>query len=109
MVSRSRVVLITLAAVTAGCSGSAYTMANVQADLSMYEIVGKGEMDATGLQIASVIPVQNTNKIERAVQRILDDHNGDELINISITESWWWAYVLQGYKVHIEGTVVKRK
>jgi hypothetical protein len=101
--------LVALCAITTGCTGSAYMMASVEVDGSRYEVVGPGEMDATGLQVLGVIPIQNTNKIERAAQRILDDNQGDELINISITESWWWGYVLNGYKVHIEGTVLRKK
>lgn len=97
------------AALTMGCSGVAYRMASVPVDTSQYVVVGEGEMSATGLQLFSIIPIQNTNKLQRAVDRILEDNNGDELINISVTESWWWAYILNGYKVDVSGTVLKKK
>ena len=84
-------------------------MVSVDVEPGLYDVVGTGEMDATGLQLLGVIPIQNNNKIERAVQQILADHGGDELIDISITESWWWAYVINGYKVHLTGTVLKKK
>ena len=108
MLLRSLGTLIILTAIT-GCQGRAYTMANVQLDLKKYEIVGKGETDATGLHIIGLIPVQNTNKVSRAVERILEEHGGDELINISVQESWFWALVLNGFKVHVSGTVLKKK
>ena len=106
---RRRVVVLLCLIATASCTGPTYKMASVDVERGRYDVVGTGEMDVTGLQLFGVIPIQNNNKIERAVQRILDDHSGDELIDISITESWFWAYILNGYKVHLTGTVLKKK
>ena len=84
-------------------------MAEVELDSSKYQNLGKGEIATTGLMLLSFIPVNLNNKTERAVNYLIDEKNGDELVNISIRESWFWAWVLNGYKVHVEGTVVKSK
>ncbi len=107
--SRRLVVALLYLIAVAGCTGPAYKMASVDVERGEYDVVGPGEMEATGLLVLGLIPVQQNDKIERAVQRILDDHGGDELIDISITESWWWGYVMNGYKVHVTGTVLKKK
>ncbi|MCP4004206.1 MAG: hypothetical protein GY725_08430 [bacterium] len=108
----TRLTLVTLslvASLAVGCSGTAYRMAAVDVDSSKYTNLGEGEMSATGLMILNIIPIQNTNKIQRAVDRILEEKDGDELVNISVKESWWWAYVMNGYKVDVTGTVLKKK
>ena len=39
----------------------------------------------------------------------IQSQGGDEMIDISIQETWFWAYVLNSYAVNIEGTVIKKK
>jgi hypothetical protein len=106
---RTAAVAVMSLAILAGCQGRAYTMANVELDPGRYEVVGPGQMSATGLSVLNIIPVQNTNKVSRAVERILQEHQGDALINISVQESWFWAFVLTGFTVDVSGTVVKKK
>jgi hypothetical protein len=91
------------------CTGRTYTMAQVDLDPSRYERMGEAEIKTTGLMLFSLIPIQQTNKIERAANYIIEQKGGDDLVNISVTESWFWAYVLNGYQVTMSGTVVKKK
>jgi hypothetical protein len=91
------------------CTGHSYTMAKVELDPNRYETLGQAEIKTTGLMLFGFIPIQNNNKIERAANHILEERGGDEIVNISVTESWFWAYVLNGYQVKMAGTVVKKR
>jgi len=93
----------------AACSGQFYKFANVEVEPTKYENLGTGSVTATGLHLFGLFPIQLNNKIERAIERIIQNKGGDELINISVQERWFWAYVLNGYKVQVSGTVLKKK
>jgi hypothetical protein len=43
------------------------------------------------------------------VDYLLRQHGGDELVNITIRDRWFYAWVLNGYKTSVRGTVVKKK
>ena len=101
--------LIIIALLITGCSGQSYTFADVEVDPERYEIIGQGEESATGVMLFQVIPISHNNKIKRAIEKIKKDNNGDDLIKITVKESWFWAYILNGYKVHISGTVIKKR
>ncbi len=100
--------LTALASLTA-CQGAAYKMAAVKFDPQKYSVVGEGEQSVTGLMVVGIIPIQNTNKVQRAVDAILDSHGGDELVNITVQESYFWAVVLNGFRVDVSGTVLKKR
>ena len=72
-----------------------------------YEVVGKGKESAGGFMLFQFIPIMHNNKIERAYDAAVAQYNGDDLINPVIAESWFWAYVGNGYRTTIEGDVIK--
>ncbi|MFT5703069.1 MAG: hypothetical protein ACI9TO_000430 [Rickettsiales bacterium] len=72
-----------------------------------YEVIGKGEAQTTGIMLFSVIPIGQNTKLSRAYDAAVRQAGGDDMVNINITESWFWAYVLNGYKTKIEGDVVR--
>ena len=46
---------------------------------------------------------------QRAMTRMMQEKGGDALADVTIRESWFWAYVLNGYSVKIEGKVLKKR
>ncbi len=94
---------------TTACTGTPYRMAQVELDPAKYEVVGEGEIETTGIMLFGVIPIQQNNRVQRAVDYLLKQHGGDELVNITIRDRWFWAYVLNGYKTSVRGTVVRKK
>jgi hypothetical protein len=100
---------IALVAASSGCTGIPYKMATVEPDLSKYEVLGPATGHGRGYMVLNVIPVNQNNKIERAVEKAIQSKGGDEMIDISVQESWFWAYVLNSYAVDVNGTVIKRK
>ena len=103
------VVALMALALLSACQGTAYRMGNVEFDHEKYTVVGQGEQRATGIMLFSVIPIQNTNKVKRAVDRIIETHRGDELVNITVQESYFWAVILTGFRVDVSGTVLKKQ
>ena len=100
---------IGLVLICLGCAGAPYRFANVELDPARYEDLGYAEASAGGLMILGVIPAQQNNKIERAIEAAIASKGGDELVDVSIKERWFWAYVLNGYRVDVRGKVVKRR
>lgn len=99
---------VALAAGTAlGCTGPSYRFADVDLDSSQYEVLGEGEAEATGVMLFNIIPIGNNDKIERAIESLRREWNGDEVVDVTVQESWFWAYVLNGYSVEVSGTVVQ--
>jgi hypothetical protein len=98
-----------LLAISMACTGTTYTMANVELDPNRYETLGQSEIKTTGLMLFGLIPIQNNDKIQRAADHIIKKMGGDELVDIRVTESWFWAYILNGYQIEMKGTVVKKK
>ena len=94
---------------TTACTGHPYQMAQVELDPSKYEVITEGEIETTGIMLFGFIPIQQNNRVQRAVDYLLRQHGGDELVNITIRDRWFWAYVLNGYKTSVRGTVVKKK
>ena len=101
--------LIALVALAWGCTGIPYKMATVEPDPAKYEVLGHASAQGRGFMVLNVIPVNQNNKIERAIEAAIQSKGGDELVDISVQESWFWAYVLNSYAVKVEGTVIKRK
>lgn len=98
-----------LVALASGCTGIPYKMATVEPDLTKYEVLGPATAQGRGFMIMNVIPVNQNNKIERAVEKAIQSKGGDELIDITVQETWFWAYVLNSYAVKVDGTVIKKK
>ena len=106
---KTLLIAILIPVILSGCSGQSYTFADIEVDPERYEILGQGEETATGIMLLHFIPISHNNKIKRAIEKIKNDKHGDELIKITIKESWFWAYILNGYKVQVSGTVIKKK
>lgn len=102
--------LLVLSLITvAGCTGQYYKVPTPEYDATKYEVVGKGTETSTGIMLFNFIPINENNKIERATQQLISSKGGDTITDLTIRERWFWAYVLNGYKFDVEGTILKRK
>jgi len=101
--------LAVILAALGGCTGVPYRMAEVEVDPTRYEVLGEAEGKTTGIMLFQFIPIRQNDRIERAAGQAIRSKGGDQLVNITIQESWFWACVLNGYRVHVKGTVLKRR
>jgi hypothetical protein len=100
-------VILSLLALSVGCSSVPKRMGALQG--KEYEVLGRGKAEGGGVMLLNVIPIGHNTKIERTYDLAVSQLGGDDLINPTITERWFWACVLNGYRVKIEGDVIKYK
>jgi hypothetical protein len=74
-----------------------------------YQVMGTGEGSSTGIMLFNVIPIGQNDRFVTAYRNAVMSMGGDALLNPTITERWFWAYVLNGYTTTIRGTVIKIK
>lgn len=92
-----------------GCSGAPLripTPAKV-IEGTDYQVLGYGEGSSTGIMLFQFIPIGQNDRFGEAYNRAVLSRGGTRLIDPSIEESWFWAYILNGYKTKVSGTVVK--
>lgn len=104
---RKILVLFALLASIAGCSSTAKRMGAIPD--RPYEVLGKSKGSAGGFMLFQLIPIMHNTKIQRAYDQAVANLKGDDLINLTMSESWFWAYIGNGYRVNIEGDVIKYK
>jgi len=92
-------------AVLAGCTGTA--MKNQTYSPDQYTVIGHGEGKATGVMLFQFIPIQQNDRFVRAQNAAIESKGGDALINTQVRESWFWAWLLNGYTTTVSGDVVK--
>lgn len=72
-----------------------------------YKVVGRSAGSAGGFMLFQFIPIKHNSKVERAYKEAVTKLNGDDMINLTISERWYWAYIGDGYRVNMEGDVIK--
>ena len=72
-----------------------------------YTVLGEGEGSSVGIMLLQCIPINQNQRFEKAYEEAVKSKGGDRLINPTIEERWFWAYVLNGYIFKVKGTVVK--
>ena len=77
------------------------------AQSTKYEVLGEGSGQATGIMLFNLIPIKQNTRFVRAYNAAVQSKGGDRLINPTIQERWFWAWVLNGYTTTVSGTVVK--
>src|SRR3972149_5939097 len=92
-----------------GCSGSRYQMPKVELAPGQYDVLGESEATAVGIHLFQIFPINLNDKFGSAVDAAIAKRGGDALVDVSVQESWFWAYVLNGYRTTVRGTAVKRR
>jgi hypothetical protein len=100
------------ASLLAGCQG-------VPLDLSKRTISDRSQVDpfkgrriaveATGFQLMLFIPIAINGRYRNAYQNLLEQAGDDLLSDVTVTESWQWAFVGTLYTTRIEATAYPRK
>lgn len=78
-------------------------------DTDQYEILGEASAKATGIMLFNLIPIKQNTRFKRAYDAAVRSKGGDFLIDVEVSERWFWAYILNGYITTVKGTVVKRR
>jgi hypothetical protein len=71
--------------------------------------LGTGEGRSTGIMVLGFIPINQNSRFVNAYQEALAQSGGTRLVDVTISERWFWAYVLNGYIFQVRGTGVVEK
>ncbi len=71
--------------------------------------LGPTEGHSTGLMILGFIPVNQNERFVNAYNQAAAKAGGTRLTDVTISERWWWGYVLNGYNFKVQGTAVGNK
>ena len=71
--------------------------------------LGTGEGSSTGIMLFQFIPINQNSRFVNAYQQALAQSGGTRLVDITVEERWFWAWVLNGYIFHVKGTGVVEK
>lgn len=71
--------------------------------------LGKTEATAVGLMLFGFIPIKQNTRFETAMREAAAKAGGTRVTDVTISERWFWAYVLNGFIFKVEGTAVGNK
>ena len=71
--------------------------------------LGTGEGSSTGIMLFQFIPIKQNDRFVDAYRQALAQSGGTRLVDVTIEERWFWAWVLNGYIFHLKGTGVVEK
>jgi len=74
-----------------------------------YQELGQADCSGCGVLFFDLIPIAWGGMTERAYKCAVESKGGDDLINPTITESWWAVPYFPFRCVNISGTVVKKQ
>jgi hypothetical protein len=108
---RAKSMLLPLAAIllTLGCSGTPLKIPTDPMRPSE-ELLGTASGSATGIMLLQLIPIGQNDRFTDAYQEALQSVPGaTRLIDVTIQEDWFWAWLLNGYHFTLTGTAVRTK
>ncbi|PWT75354.1 MAG: hypothetical protein C5B60_05420 [Chloroflexi bacterium] len=71
--------------------------------------LGKSEATSTGIMLFAFIPINQNTRFENAMKEAAAKAGGTRLTDVTISEQWFWALILNGYIFKVEGTAVANK
>lgn len=71
--------------------------------------LGQTEGSSTGIMLFGVVPIIQNTRFENAYQEAVLKAGGTRLTDVTISEQWFWALVLNGYTFTVQGTAVGNK
>jgi hypothetical protein len=71
--------------------------------------LGQTEGSSTGIMLLGFIPIIQNTRFENAYMEAVQKGGGTRLTDITVSEKWFWALVLNGYIFSVQGTAVGNK
>ncbi len=71
--------------------------------------LGPTEGQSVGMLLFGAIPINQNERFEKAYNQAVQKAGGSRLTDVTISERWWWGYVLNGYVFKVQGTAVTNK
>ena len=71
--------------------------------------LGPTEGQSVGMLLFGAIPINQNERFEKAYNQAVQKAGGSRLTDVTISERWFWAYVLNGYVFKVQGTAVGNK
>ena len=68
--------------------------------------LGPTEATSTGIMLFGFIPINQNTRFEQAMQDAAQKAGGTRLTDVTISERWFWALVLDGFTFKVQGTAV---
>ncbi len=91
--------------ILAGCTT---TPLRIPSESIRHDEISLGAVDgsASSIVLFGFIPLGENDRFADAYQRALAQRPADRLIDISMYESSWWAYIVSGHVVHVTATAI---
>jgi hypothetical protein len=86
-------IIFSLLMALAGCTGSPVKFASVPQQSYDFSKGRPVTASACGFQLLLVIPISTNDRAERAYSDLVSKTVGEYITNISVQESWYWAFV----------------
>lgn len=71
--------------------------------------LGQTEGSSTAVMILGLIPINHDERHVKAYNQAVAKLGGSRLTDVTISERWWWGYVVNGYNFKVQGTAVGNK
>lgn len=71
--------------------------------------LGPTEATSTGIMLFGFIPINQNTRFENAMAEAAQKAGGTRLTDVTISERWFWALVLDGFIFKVQGTAVGNK
>ena len=71
--------------------------------------LGSTEGSSVGMLLFGFIPINQNERFSNAYNQAVQKAGGTRLTDVTISERWWWGYVLNGYIFKVQGTAVANK
>lgn len=71
--------------------------------------LGPSEATSTGIMLFGFIPINQNKRFENAMAEAAQKAGGTRLTDVTISERWFWAVVLDGFIFKVQGTAVGNK
>jgi len=71
--------------------------------------LGPTEATSTGIMLFGFIPINQNTRFENAMAEAARKAGGTRLTDVTISERWFWAFVLDGFIFKVQGTAVADK
>ena len=103
------VIAWTVALFMSGCLGTKVKFDDIPSEKAEMTRGRTIEGSATGFQLLCLIPIGINDRLQNAYWRLKRSAGSDYITNVSITESWTWAYIGTIHKTRLMATSYPQK